>query len=133
MLVSKLSKKNAICHIISTLVFVKPGIVAWQNNLYLHSILCFIVLISSIFYSSIVFFDKSYHVIILENDKIWSKMLILMNLFRYISNNNYDIKPIIFCGIAFTLYKCETNIKLYTLFHPCWRLFSAIGTYFIVR
>ena len=133
MLVSKLSKKNAIFHIISTFVFVKPGIIAWENNLRLHSIICFIVIVSSIFYSSIRFFDKSRHNIILENDKRWSKILILMNLFRYINNQNYDIKPIIFCSLAFILYKCETDIKKYTLFHPFWRLFSAIGTYYIVK
>ena len=129
MLVSKLSKKNAIFHIISTFVFVKPGMFGNFNA----SIICFIVIVSSIFYSSIRFFDKSRHNIILENDKRWSKILILMNLFRYINNQNYDIKPIIFCSLAFILYKCETDIKKYTLFHPFWRLFSAIGTYYIVK
>ncbi len=76
MLVSKLSKKASIIHALSSFTLYYPYIIAKKNNYHFHSLICFNVLISSIFHSSIRFFDKKYQKIIYENDKIWAKILI---------------------------------------------------------
>lgn len=133
MLVRKLSKKASIIHVLSSFILYYPYIIAKKNNYYFHSLICFNVLISSIFYSSIRFFDKKYQKIIFENDKIWAKILILFNLYRYVNNGIIDLKPIITCFISLIIYNSENTIERYTLLHPFWRLFSSITTYYIIK
>lgn len=133
MLVSKLSKKASIIHALSSFILYYPYIIAKKNNYYFHSAICFNVLISSIFHSSIRFFDKKYQKIIYENDKIWAKILIIFNLYRYVNNGIKDLKPIITCFISLIIYNSENTIERYTLLHPFWRLFSSITTYYIIK